>query len=280
MRNKVLLIILLSGLLIIVISVLRNTGFFSPSVLPTPTPQEYHGNALDIKFKDQNLKASYFKVSKTDKISLHPNFEEKLVSSQILENENCKYLTNGGFYSSIQENTFDKNVNELNADISSSFLGRHDQINKPIGLFVTGNVKLSDRSNSSLFNGFVSLEGDDFSITEVSREASLALQTGPILIKDGYKRNLRLINDEFARRIAIGKTDKEEIYFFAIYNKDSQVSGPHLVDLPEIVFKVGEVLGITIVDAINLDGGSASAFCDGTDHLKELSPIGSYFCVN
>ncbi len=37
-------------------------------------------------------------------------------------------------------------------------------------------------------------------------------------------------------------------------------------------------IGIKVDDAINLDGGSASFYFDGTNKLSELSIVGSYFC--
>lgn len=260
MRNKLPLIISLSGLLIIIIVVSRNIELFSTSEFPSPTPtpydgvssSAYYGNTLDIKFKDQNLKVSYFKISEVNKISLHPNFEEKLTSTEVLQKEGCKFLANGGFY---------------------------DKDNRPIGLFVTKGEKLSDEINSSLFNGFVDISDGVFRITQEPQSASFVLQTGPILVKDSYLWNLKLRNDEFARRIVVATTD-EENYFFAIYNKDSQISGPLLTDMPEITNLIAEKLGITVIDAINLDGGSASAFYDGATLLRELSPIGSYFCIN
>jgi hypothetical protein len=43
---------------------------------------------------------------------------------------------------------------------------------------------------------------------------------------------------------------------------------------------ISEKLGWSVTEAINLDGGTASAFYTDKVYLKELNPVGSAFCYN
>ncbi|MCX6724478.1 MAG: hypothetical protein NTV20_00040, partial [Candidatus Shapirobacteria bacterium] len=57
------------------------------------------------------------------------------------------------------------------------------------------------------------------------------------------------------------------------------VSGPLLADLPQIVGEIGETLGEDFKTALNLDGGTASAFLSQKKTIKEYTLIGSFFCL-
>ena len=65
----------------------------------------------------------------------------------------------------------------------------------------------------------------------------------------------------------------------ALYFPDQEYSGPLLARVPYILEKIAKKEQITIPDAINLDGGSASAFLSPDTHLTELNPVGGYFCI-
>ena len=72
---------------------------------------------------------------------------------------------------------------------------------------------------------------------------------------------------------------KDELIFLVITGSDSLAIGPSLTDLPQIVAKIGETLGEDFKTAVNLDGGTASAFINQEKTIKEYSFIGSFFCL-
>lgn len=63
------------------------------------------------------------------------------------------------------------------------------------------------------------------------------------------------------------------------YREQSELEGPMLGKLPEFIETFKKQTGIGIIDAINLDGGSASVFISNYDLLREFATIGSYFCA-
>lgn len=86
-------------------------------------------------------------------------------------------------------------------------------------------------------------------------------------------------DDAHARRMIVAKTMDNAYLFLAIYSNESVFSGPTLNELPNVVATLNakEQLGIT--DALNLDGGDASALYNGKTQLSELAPVGSLFCI-
>mgnify|MGYP001590102184 CR=1 FL=1 len=74
-------------------------------------------------------------------------------------------------------------------------------------------------------------------------------------------------------------TDEDRLVFLSFYNPISYYLGPNLEDLPGLLKSFEKETGIQIKDAINLDGGTASAFYAEGVSLTELRPIGSYFCA-
>jgi hypothetical protein len=90
---------------------------------------------------------------------------------------------------------------------------------------------------------------------------------------------LAIKNDEPNRRIVAATTDNNQLIFMVFYRDSSQFQGPMLGLLPELISMFTRQTGIDIVDAINLDGGSASVFISNYDRLNELAHIGSYFCI-
>jgi len=199
-------------------------------------------NYIDLKFNDKELRAVWFKVNDPKDLLLLSNFEEQLTLEQIIEEWDCKNISNGGFY---------------------------DEDNSPIGLFISEEEVLSNATRNILFNGYFSVtKSGDVSIgTTYPDSLRIGLQTGPILIKNKIVQKLNLQNDKAARR-TIAALDKESVF-----------QGPLLADLPEIIEKTQDEIGIEFTDAINLDGGSASAFYTGGKKLSELTFVGSFFCV-
>ncbi len=188
-------------------------------------------------------------------ITLYSNLPVKKTGKEIQEIYQCKYLINGGFYT--KENTH-------------------------LGLLVTEEGTKSQRIKHSLFHGFFFKTNDgSIHIDRMIPEKPLgfALQSGPLLIVKGEPVILKIIQDEQARRIAVGLDEFSNVYFFAFYDTNNPFHGPFLADMPEILQKTGEAEGIAIQNAINLDGGSHSAFYGSDITLTELSPIGSFFCI-
>lgn len=180
-------------------------------------------------------------------LRLLPNFDQKQTSSEIMEKEQCSYGANGGFYT---------------------------QDNKPIGLFIADVKKISSAVTNATFNGFFVKDQNTVYIQRSLPNPNIdfALQSGPFMTP---KTNVRIQRDELARRILVGRSSDDKWYFIAVTEKDNSFSGPLLTQVPEILGK----LPIRISEALNLDGGSASAFYseDGV-RLGELTPVGSFFC--
>ncbi len=207
---------------------------------PSPTPVDTPAN------EQQYTHASFF-VPDTSDISLLPNFTQKKTSAALIEENNCTYAINGGFY---------------------------DTSNRPLGLFRIGENVRTKQIQSSLLNGFLSDDG----ITVAVPTGRFVLQSGPLLIQRGNPLPLKIQNDEHARRMVAAKTG-EGLVFLTVYKEDSVFEGPLLAELPKVIQKINTKENLGIVDAINLDGGSASAFKNAETTLSELTPVGSLFCI-
>lgn len=213
-------------------------------------------DTLLVDLRGGEYSVSWFKVNDVSKLTLFPNFEERMSAREAKKSHNCKSLVNGGFYS---------------------------KEHKPIGLFVSEGKTLSMQTDNYLFNGVFGVGKDgSVEITDgrVREQMRFAVQAGPILIKDGIVREIKDISGSGERRTVVALTQTDEVYFFEVYKPESAYLGPTLSDMPEIVRLIGEKSGIKITNALNLDGGSASAFLTDSVSLGELSPIGSYFCLS
>ena len=181
-------------------------------------------------------------------LSLIPNFENRRTSTQQMEEYTCAYGVNGGFYTKDY---------------------------KPIGLFTSEGKTLSAPILDQTFNGFFVKESDgELLITKrpPSDLVSFALQSGPYINR---QTSLRIKNDDFERRMVVAKTGDDIWYFIALTEKDNPFGGPQLAQVPKIL----QLLPLGLDEALNLDGGSASAFHNTNGmHLGELTPIGSFFC--
>ncbi len=223
----------------------------SPEVLGIP---ENRGG-VEIKISERAFKAQYLKVENNQDITLAANFKEKRASQHILREEGCMNLISGGFY-------------------TEDF--------KPTGLFISEKSQIKGFVSSSLLNSIFSV--NDFETPRITRNIPqdplrFAVQAGPLLKENGYKLDLALAKDSEERRVAVGVTGENQTIFMVFYDPLSVFLGPKLEDLPTAVEIFEGKARIKLADAMNLDGGSASAFITQDFSLKELSVLGSYFCI-
>lgn len=197
---------------------------------------------------------SYLELS-PNQAQLIPNFPDSRSSVEIMKAHTCSGGINGGFY---------------------------DMSGQPLGLFRVDGKTLSGKSGSLLINGFLTIDSENIARIDSqmpSANPHIALQAGPLLMSEGQTLPLAIRSDERARRMAAAITATGRIVFLALYSADSVFDGPLLGDLPALVEKIGIEENLNIVSAINLDGGSASAFYASGVRLAELTPVGSFFCV-
>jgi uncharacterized protein YigE (DUF2233 family) len=220
----------------------------TPTVPISPTSQTQTGG----------IKSSWIIVRNMDKISLLSNIVERLSASEAKEKYGCTAIINGGFYS---------------ADESGENA-------KHIGLFISNGNQISPSQTNTLFNGFFSISGTTPSISStVPPNVKTALQTGPVLMKNGKASLLTLARDEDARRMIAATTPQNEVIFLALYDPSSFFNGPKLEEVPKILSDIDKSTSLDFKDAINLDGGSHSAFISEEISLTDVQTPGSYFCV-
>jgi uncharacterized protein YigE (DUF2233 family) len=223
----------------------------SAAQMPTGVPVILQSTVIDSEGTSIRISWTFVDPEKTE---LYSNLKEQHLSEQIKVDKSCQILVNGGFYS--KENTH-------------------------LGLFIANFETISKPIQSALLNGFLSINSRNVSIKDYVSGVSprIAIQSGPLLMQNGKALALNIKNDEPSRRIVAGITDDNKLIFLAFYRDDSDYQGPLLGSLPEIISLFKKHTGINITDAINLDGGSASVFITNYVLLRELTRIGSYFCV-
>lgn len=153
--------------------------------------------------------------------------------------------------------------------------------NKPLGWMVINNQEISLNKQSTLFNGYINIWGDrsfEISLEQPVNIPLFGLQTGPVLIFEGKVKKLSLIRDKQARRMVMGSAS-DGIFLLAIFDSEAELSGPRLSELPTKVIEIANKENLAIESAINLDGGSASAFYGSQGILDETNNIGSWWCV-
>ena len=212
-------------------------------------------SAVEVSFGDEKYAVYWLVLSNLDTLELIPNFDDSQTASSAFDKYGCELLINGGFYT---------------------------EAGKPIGLFRANSETIQEFSVNVLMNGVFSV--NDFSTPRITREVpgdplKIALQTGPILIENSFNQKLNLASDKSARRVISAVTGDNKLIFMVIYDPKSVFLGPELVDLPQIVSLLSAENDLNIADAINLDGGSASAFKSRDFSLNEISPVGSFFCL-
>ena|SRR3989339_177407 len=218
---------------------LKNT--ITPKVRPTVLPQS--------KFE-----YVFYELEDYSKLNLINN-DKKKQSSDLISTNNCQVAINGGFY---------------------------DIDHQPLGLMIIDQTELYPALESGLLNGFLWLSQlGAFGITDTlpSVEMELALQTGPLLYQNGSLLPLEIKNDKLARRSVMATLSNGNLLLMIIYDSQSVFLGPKLEALPAVLQEFADENNLVIIDAINLDGGSASMFKNDQKYLSEYKSIGSLFCV-
>ena len=222
------------------------------NVLDASTSNE----AVELAVNGNTYSVAWFEVGDTNDIELRNNLNERKNSQQIIKDDGCKNLVNGGFYT---------------------------EDYKPTGLLVTDCETITGYRSNRLFNGifYITQTGDAGIASDYGDvQYKHAIQTGPILVNDSLERKLNIRNDEPARRVVVAVTNSGSVVFAVVFNKESHFLGPTLEDLPSVIKTLSDEFDLDIKTAINLDGGSASVFVSEDLKLQELSVVGSFFCVN
>lgn len=188
-------------------------------------------------------------------ISLIPNYSERLTVNKIKSDNACELTTSAGFYT--KEST-------------------------PIAYILVEGKEIKGEVQNSLFNGFFTI--NLMRTPRITRDLPhdsiwYGLQVGPLLIVNDAVQNLSIRNDEYARRVVAGVTGENRVYFFVITRNDKSFDGPKLAELPGLLSLLEKNSQINLADAINLDGGSASAFISKNATFTELTSVGSVFCA-
>lgn len=248
-------------LLILVAIAIGYLYLASQNEIPRNTPSEHstdknkRASNFTFEYEGQKLTASWLIVDSAEKIILYPNFSEKLTSQEAILKNNCNSLTSGGFYT---------------------------EDDKPIALFISEGTMLRQSNSNNLANGFFTITYDgqtEISNSEPTGDIRIGLQSGPVFLLNSSFQNIASVNNEQARRIVVGLTAEDKIIFLVIYQNSSAFLGPKLADIPEVLELISDDTGLTLKDALNLDGGAASAFYGEDESLSELSLLGSYFCI-
>lgn len=253
-RKKIILAIFFGIIFYLLYSLFfRNTNvnFIAPT--PTPTPS-ISGDVKGISFENESFNYHFVEATPIN-LHLFLNLSDKLTAEDARIKNNCEFLVNAGFYTKEE---------------------------RPIGLFVSDFEKISNATNSNLFNGFFTVDSQNnanINTNPPSTTPRIGLQSGPILILNGKAKTINSINNERARRVVLEKTANGNLIFIVIFKKDNFSNGPLLKNLPEIVSLINEDISKNIISAINLDGGSHSAFITNDVSINEISTIGSYFCI-
>ncbi len=229
-----------------------------PTLQPTQLskfPQPSPTRGLSYYADGQSFRVLSFSVKNPEKLLLIPNFSQKALSLSIARTNQCATLTSGAFYST--DDT-------------------------PIGLFLAGGKQLGAYQQNAFFNGFfsVNVSGNATIGSQLPDDnVRFGIQSGPILMTDGVIKKLTIRDDQPARRILVAQTNDNTVVFLALFGNENLFDGPKLTDVPKHLKEIEKNLGILLTNAINLDGGSASAFITNDTSLTELTPVGSFFCA-
>jgi uncharacterized protein YigE (DUF2233 family) len=224
----------------------------NPAVTPVPIMDKIAGI-----IPYDGIEYNYFFTGNIDpeNISLIPNFSQPKPAADIVREHGCIIGVNAGFY---------------------------DKSYHPIGLFISNGEILSENKKNQLFNGYISVDRN-FKLVishEIPVNSLYAVQTGPLLIEESRILPLEMAKDKAARRMVFTRNREGDAVLISVFMPKAELLGPQLYDLPGLVKAISDKENLKIVSAINLDGGSASAFFDTKMLLEESQPVGSWWCVN
>lgn len=234
--------------------VITDLGVTSQSLSPTPPALIIASSKSgDIEFSNSTYRYALWTAQSPQGLKLVENYSDMKHSNRLMEEFSCTYGINGGLY---------------------------DENHKPLGLVVVNNKTVAKVRNSQTFNGVVGVVSDkEFYVGDnFDQPFSYAVQTGPLLMKNGSLLDLRLVRDKKARRMVAIKDTAGKLHMVAIYSGDSKIDGPLLDELPQVIEGVSKENGFVPEWAINLDGGSASALRGGQVQIEEWQPVGSWWC--
>lgn len=187
-------------------------------------------------------------VADFSRLRLFSNLAEQKSAVELAAVKNCEFLVNAGFY---------------------------DEQDRHLGWFQADGRELSPAQSNRLFDGFLSIDSGRAEIGFSPREAAdFGLQSGPVLVFDAKPLKLTIKDDQPRRRVVAALTRDQQLIFLVILSPQSDYSGPLLADTPRLVLAINR----DIVSAVNLDGGSASAFITPEVNLPEYQPLGGFFC--
>ena len=224
-----------------------DTSFVSPTGTPT--------HALPaVTFKNQEFSYALARLDAGTRLTLLPNFPAPQSFAAVVEKNTCSAAINGGFY---------------------------DQGYTSLGWFVANGETLTAARPSALFNAYLTVSADgETRIGQASTPAHYGLQAGPLLFWDGQELPLRIREDEPARRSVIATSSTGRTILLSVFSSDQVFEGPYLADLPAVLSRINQKESLAITSAMNLDGGSASAFFSGDAAVGELTYVGSVLCAN
>ncbi|HUD19061.1 MAG TPA: phosphodiester glycosidase family protein [Patescibacteria group bacterium] len=225
----------------------------NPPTSITPTATGIAPIAHTVSYGDESYAYELIRANPKH-VSLIPNYTKKLEFMAMITAAGCKAAISGGFY---------------------------DTDFQPLGLIVIdGNIQ-NNAITSGLLDGFFTIDSTGKAeITALKPEtAALALQSGPVIMANGNPIDLSIHNDEHARRMVVAVAPDQTLVFITVFTSDSVFDGPLLANLPQIIASIAANESVPTLDAINLDGGTASAFFSPNRALSEIRPVGSVFCI-
>ncbi|MEK7593011.1 MAG: phosphodiester glycosidase family protein [Patescibacteria group bacterium] len=254
--KKIIVILILVLITIILGAFLRYSQerYTSITVESPPEPTADNPQWNTILVGEKTYAYNFFRVSDISSITLIPNFVTRISSKNLMTQYNCSQGINAGFY---------------------------DKEYKPLGLFVTDKKTFGSALQSALLNGFFTIDDANRAVIQPTNNGAshVALQSGPLLMLDEKPLLLKIKNDEFARRSIAAVSKNGDILFFSLFFPDSDISGPLLQNLPNILMEINTDQKLGITDALNLDGGSASFFKGERLYIEELTTVGGVFCI-
>lgn len=187
-------------------------------------------------------------IADAGRLRLSSNLAERAGAVQLKDRHQCDFLVNAGFY-----------------DTDYRHLGWVQIDGRP----------LAPVRENRLFDGFFILEDGRAEIGfEPKAAVDFGFQSGPMLVYQGRPLSLTIKADQSRRRMVAALDRRERLIFYSLFSAESVYAGPRLAELPDLLLQINPEIEF----ALNLDGGSASAFLSEAVFLPEYQTIGGYFC--